>query len=461
MTGARSLPPGYEVVRELGAGGFGEVLLARQVSLGRLVAIKRIHGFVLAGPEALERFRREALVLAGTSHPHVVKVYDFHRTQDDALLVMEYVHGEPLCDVLEDGRLPATRALVVLRDIADALRAAGERGVVHRDIKPANVFVTPDGHAKLGDFGLARIVSDPSVFRTVIGQASGTPAYFAPELSQGAGEPDRCSDAYSFAVMAYEMLTGRQPFTGEGAIAIIAAHWTQVPPPPEDVVPGFPRAAAVALAEGMAKDPSVRPLPHQLVERMEAVPAVAWPAPPPRPARTDRDGAQHRRSDPTMRGQLPPPLPGAPPRSGGEATPRSPRSRWLLPSVVASVVVALGATLGVLLLPATTETELAVEGVDVRVSQISATSTCPAAEYEFTAVISTNGAAGTIDLSWTRPDGQSTAAQQVRVAEHQSQVTAQLRFDVSGSRPLEGRAVLHLLEPNAQDADSPQISYAC
>ena len=165
----RPLPAGYELVHVLGSGGFGEVVLARQTSLNRLVAIKRIHAYALAEADALERFRREARVLAALDHRAIVRVYDFRRDSADATLIMEYVDGDTLSEHIERGSLPASAALTILRDVAEALHTAAAEGVVHRDVKPDNVFVLRSWRAKLGDFGLARIVSDPSVFRTAGG----------------------------------------------------------------------------------------------------------------------------------------------------------------------------------------------------------------------------------------------------------------------------------------------------
>ena len=281
-------------MRPLGAGGFGEVVLARHRRIGRLVAVKRIHEHALADTEAIDRFRREARVLASTNCPSVVQVYDLQVDEKGAQLVMEYVPGQSLAEMLELGPLAAADALVLLKDVADALAAMAERGIIHRDVKPGNVFVLPDGHAKLGDFGLARALTDPSAFRTAGGPAMGTPAYFPPEVSQGVSEPDARSDAYSFAVMAYEVLTGGRPFDAPDALSLITAHWHNDPKPAAAVLPGFPDAAWRILSEGLDKDPGKRLLPVTLVSRLAAVPVAAWPA-------VQRRAAALRRSDPTLR----------------------------------------------------------------------------------------------------------------------------------------------------------------
>ena len=343
----RLLPPGYEYLRTLGSGGFGEVVLATQVSVGRSVAVKRLHAPQASG-DNLDRFRREGHVLASTDHPAVVKVFDMVADQGVLFLVMEYVPGDPLSSILEHGAMPARRALVVLRDVADALSAATAVGVVHRDIKPGNVFVLPSGHAKLGDFGLARVADDGSVFRTQAGPALGTPAYYAPELSRDGAEADARSDAYAFAVMAYEMLVGRRPFEADDAIALLTAHWRLEPPDPAELVEGFPRAGADALLAGLVKEPQARLLPSELVRRLEAVPAAEWPE----PVRVSSPNRTESPAAPTVRTYA---SPAALPEAGDATGARHDTTRtrrWLL---VASAVVVLTAAVFVsvrLVLPA-------------------------------------------------------------------------------------------------------------
>ncbi len=273
---AMTPPAGYRYLRHLGAGGFGDVHLAEHVMTGRLVAIKYIQRHLLSDPEVLARFRREAQILAATDVPTVVRVYDLDTSGDPAHLVMEYVPGVTLWDLMEQAPLPAYQGLSVMRDVADALRVMAERGLVHRDIKPSNVFVLPDGRAKLGDFGLARAVADDGGFRTA-GAPAGTPAYFPPEVSSGDAEATVESDAYSFAIMVYEVLTGSRPITAPDAISLITAHWTQEPMPLTEAMPGFPASVAPVLMRALAKAPAGRPLPHELMAALDAVPADEWP----------------------------------------------------------------------------------------------------------------------------------------------------------------------------------------
>ena len=317
MTGIRPLPAAYEFVRPLGAGAYGEVVLARQRSLDRLVAIKRIRHFALTDADARERFRREGTILARLSCPSIVTVYDFVVDDAGALLVMEFVDGPTLADHIANGSLPFQAAVGVLADVADALTSAGRANVIHRDVKPGNVFVLRNGRAKLGDFGLARVVADPRIFRTASATVAGTPAYLPPEVSQRGADPDERSDAYSFAVMAFEVLTGTRPFDGDDALAVIAAHWSKTPPRADQLVQGLPRAAADALEHGLARDPARRLLPAQLAGALRSIPASEWPAQRP-------NGARHSPVPPEGSTRTAPPISvplPLPPRSA----PRHPR----------------------------------------------------------------------------------------------------------------------------------------
>jgi serine/threonine protein kinase len=430
----KDLPKGYELVRTLGAGGFGEVVLARQVSLDRMVAVKRIHAHALTSPDALERFQREGRVLAGLSHPCIVKVFDFLRDGEDAMLVMEHVDGSSLADV--EGPLSVEATLMALEDVADALAEAAGHGIAHRDVKPGNVFLLRDGHAKLGDFGLARVVSDPGMFRTADGASIGTPAYFPPETGQGLSEPDERSDAYSFAVMAYELLVGRLPYEDLPPLAMIAAHWLQEPPPPTALVPGFPLPASDALLQGLTKDPLRRPLPRELVARLRDVPANAWPAPAPR----------SRRAAPTrlVSGNAPAPTP----------LPRQPRRSWPLGLGIGALV-ATGALVGLLHSPPHLEVR------DLVVTSGTTKGTCPSATFTFTAVVTTNDGSGSVTGRWTQPNGVQRAPVTVRVAKGTGRATTALAFTVTGQRPFQGRAEFRLIRPKALSAQSPQTTYNC
>lgn len=456
MTGrSGSLPPGYRFERTLGAGGFGEVVLATQVSIGRQVAIKQLHG-VRGSSDDVSRFRREGRALAAVDHPAIVRVYDLIDHDGVVYLVMEHVPGDPLSRILDGGALPAAAAVTVLRDVADALDAAAAVGIVHRDVKPGNVFVLPSGRAKLGDFGLARITDDAAVFRTAAGPAMGTPAYFAPELSRDGAEPDARSDAYAFAVMAFEALVGSRPFDAEDLIALITAHWRLAAPDPRTLVPGFPPAAADALLEGLAKDPDRRLPASALVDRIARVPQESWPAPPRRvPAAAAAEGPAPE----TVRVLTPP----EPPVGTASADSRRSRrrgagvGRWLLAGagLIALLVGAgfLAARVG------SDPAPLHVDSVVVDADPAAVGLRCPRAEVVFVATVSTSGQRGEIRYQWTRPDGSASepAAMEVDGA-GEARVTAQL--SIRGQRPIDGDMTFAVLAPNEASA-STRVSYRC
>jgi serine/threonine protein kinase len=448
-------PPGYEFVQALGSGGFGDVYLARHLTLGRLVAVKEIAPHALADPDNIERFRREARVLAATHVASVVKVYDLDTTHDPAFLVMEYVPGGTLAELIATGPLRADQAIHLLGDVASALQAMAAQGLVHRDIKPDNVFVLPGGGAKLGDFGLARALVADSTFRTGGGAPVGTPAFFPPEVSQGLAEPDHHSDAYSFAVMAYQVLTGSLPYDAPDAISMITAHWRLQPRHPADALPGMPAAAADALLAGMSKVPTERPLPHQLVEELRRVPPGEWPS----------ITATNTAPSPATRGvttvATPAPWSGPTPAPPVEPTEHR-RRRW--PSRAALVigvlaVAAAGIAGWTLLDPLAGPDRLDVRAVELEVEP-GPTGTCPRAEFTFVATVRTNGAGGTLNVSWTRPDGESLPSRSVTLPEGQRDLRTELAYTFRGSEPLTGRAEVHI--GGADEGSAAQtVEYTC
>src|SRR5215469_8232502 len=210
----------YEIVAPIGAGGMGEVYLARDTRLGRKVAVKVLPAAFGRDRERLGRFAREAKVLASLNHPNIAAIYDFEDSADVPVLVMELVEGPTLADLLSRSPMPLTETLPIAKQICEALEYAHERGIVHRDLKPANVKMTPDGTVKLLDFGLAKafdtetISGDPAGSPTLTldstraGMILGTAGYMSPE--QARGKPvDKRADIWAFGVVLYEMLTGR------------------------------------------------------------------------------------------------------------------------------------------------------------------------------------------------------------------------------------------------------------
>lgn len=200
----------YRIREELGRGGMGVVYLAEDVRLGREVALKALPAAVAAQPELRERLRREARAAATISHPSVAVVYALEELDDHLFMASEYVKGETLRSVIARGPLPPDRARRIARDIASALSAAHDAGVIHRDLKPENVLIKPDGTVKVVDFGIAQVEGAELSRLTRTGFALGTPAYMAPEQLLG-GHVDGRADIYAWGVLLSEMLSGRHP----------------------------------------------------------------------------------------------------------------------------------------------------------------------------------------------------------------------------------------------------------
>jgi tRNA A-37 threonylcarbamoyl transferase component Bud32 len=245
----------YVLGEAIGRGGAATVYRAHQPSLGRDVAIKVLRHD--ADPQFARRFAREARAIAALQHPNILPVYDFGEHDGLQYLVMRYVPGgRTLREALADGPLDLSAALHLMARLLDALAYAHAQGVVHRDIKPGNVLLPSPDWPLLADFGIARLGGDTQQL-TLAGQAIGTPDYMSPE--QATGRPtDARSDIYSAGVMLYEMLTGRAPFRGEGALAVVAQHVNQPPPPPRLFAPQLPAAVEAALLRALAKDPAER-----------------------------------------------------------------------------------------------------------------------------------------------------------------------------------------------------------
>ncbi len=224
----------YVIAAPVGAGGMGEVYRARDTRLDRDVAIKVLPEQMARDKERILRFEREAKLLASLNHPHIAHIHGFEESDGKKFLVLEYVEGETLSQRLKRGPLPIEEALEVGKQIAEALEAAHEKGVVHRDLKPGNVMVRPDGTVKVLDFGLARAMADDASGAVTVGDSPtitanytrpgvvlGTAAYMSPE--QARGRPlDRRTDIWSFGCVLFECLTGIGPFAGETTTDVIA-----------------------------------------------------------------------------------------------------------------------------------------------------------------------------------------------------------------------------------------------
>jgi beta-lactam-binding protein with PASTA domain/predicted Ser/Thr protein kinase len=246
----------YAVVSRLARGGMSTVYLAVDQRLDREVALKVLHPHLAADESFLGRLGREAKAAARLSHPHVVGVLDQGNDGNTAYLVMEYIKGHTLRDVLRDrGALPPRLALALIDPVVEGLGAAHAAGFIHRDVKPENVLIADDGRIKIGDFGLARAVTSS----TSTGALIGTVAYISPELVLGRPADER-SDVYSVGIMLYEMLTGRQPFEGDVPIQVAYQHVNGTVGPPSALVPGLAGEVDELVQWCTANDPENRPV---------------------------------------------------------------------------------------------------------------------------------------------------------------------------------------------------------
>lgn len=260
--GKRMLGDRYEIGAVIGRGGMAEVHEARDLRLGRKVAIKILRPDLARDPSFQARFRREAQSAASLNHPNIVAVYD---TGEDILIgengesvvvpyiVMEYVDGMTLRQLLASGRrLLPERALEITAGVLSALDYAHRHGIVHRDIKPANVMLTRTGDVKVMDFGIARALNDAGTTMTSAQAVMGTAQYLSPEQARGE-VVDARSDLYSTGVLLYELLTGTPPFTGESAVAIAYQHVSEMPIPPSQVDDGVSAEVDAVDLRALAK----------------------------------------------------------------------------------------------------------------------------------------------------------------------------------------------------------------
>jgi serine/threonine protein kinase len=246
----------YEVGRLLGAGGMAEVFEGRDRLLARRVAIKVLQLQFARDPSFLIRFKREAQAAASLSHPNIVGVYDTGSEDGTHFIVMEYVDGRTLKEVIRaEGPLYPERAAEICADVCSALVAAHARGLIHRDIKPGNVMLTPDGKVKVMDFGIARATTSETITQTAA--VVGTAQYISPEQAQGQAVDYR-SDIYSLGCCLYEMLTGTVPFTGATPVAIAYRHVREDPTPPRMLNADVPAPLEAICLKAMAKLPDNR-----------------------------------------------------------------------------------------------------------------------------------------------------------------------------------------------------------
>ncbi|XVQ06816.1 protein kinase domain-containing protein [Spirillospora sp. CA-255316] len=256
----------YRLVEVLGRGGFGEVWRATDLLKDRGVAIKFLGREVAeSGPVWLGKFKQEARIAVRLEHPGITRVDDFGEYDGQWYLVMELLHGETLAAELAryPGGLPVERARSVIAQVAEALAAAHEAGVVHRDLKPANVMALAGDRVKICDFGIARW-QDAATSQTLRGRLTGTPLYMSPEQWRG-GDIDHRADLYSLGCVLYALLTGRPPFAGESLPVLMARHLSADPPPLRRIRPDIPADLDRLVGDLLAKDPAARPATAEAV----------------------------------------------------------------------------------------------------------------------------------------------------------------------------------------------------
>lgn len=323
----------YRLQRLIATGGMGQVWEGVDSRLGRRVAIKVLKAEYSTDSEFVERFRAEARTVAMLNHPGIAGVYDYGETDIDgegrtAYLVMELVNGEPLNSVIKrTGRLSLRHALDMLEQTGRALQVAHSAGLVHRDVKPGNILITPTGQVKLTDFGIAKAVDAAPVTQT--GMVMGTAQYIAPEQALG-HDATAASDVYALGVVGYEAVSGKRPFTGDGALTVAMKHIKENPPPlPADLPPnvrelieitlvknpgmryksGGPFADAVAAVRAGRRPPRPNATPSIGRAAPTAVPAATQARPVAEPtgrapaptSRTRATGNHHRSAPPPRR----------------------------------------------------------------------------------------------------------------------------------------------------------------
>lgn len=255
MIGTRLGP--YEILEEIGKGGMATVFRAYQPSIGRYVAIKVIHRAIATDDRAVERFQREARLIARLEHPHLLPVYDYDGAHEPPYIVMRYLEGGTLKDVVDKGALPVVDTSYLLRQISSALDYAHRQSVIHRDIKPSNIMIDYDGNGFLMDFGIARL-STSGEGLTQTGFAVGTPGYMAPEQGMGMDSIDHRADIYALGVMVFQMITGKMPYSAETPLGVVMKHINDPVPSARAINPQLPEVLDAALMRAMAKKPEDR-----------------------------------------------------------------------------------------------------------------------------------------------------------------------------------------------------------
>jgi serine/threonine protein kinase/tetratricopeptide (TPR) repeat protein len=259
MIGSRLGP--YEIIEEIGSGAMATVYRAYQPTMDRYVAVKAIDASHVRDDEAVARFQREARLIARLEHVHILPVHDFDGAHDPPYIVMRYLEGGTVRDVLAQGPLPLDETAYLIQQIGSALHYAHRQGIVHRDVKPANVLIDTEGNAFVSDFGIARILDESAPkgkSLTMTGSSVGTPAYMAPEQIQGQTQVDERVDIYALGALLFEMVTGELPFQGPNLVQLLYQHLNDPVPDPRTLRPELPPTLGSVIQQAMAKAPQDR-----------------------------------------------------------------------------------------------------------------------------------------------------------------------------------------------------------
>ncbi len=246
----------YQLERKIGGGGMAIVYKARDLVLNRPVAVKVLRPQFGTDEDFVNRFRREAQAVASLSHPNIVSVYDVGQEEDTYFMVMEYVEGQTLKDLInQQGALPVAEAVRIAVQVCDALDHAHQNKIIHRDIKPHNILIGNNGRVKVTDFGIARAVTSATITHT--GSVLGSVHYFSPEQARG-GVTQEKSDIYSLGIVLYEMVTGQLPFSGDSPISVALKHLQEPLPHPREINPNIPQSVENVILRALVKDPLLR-----------------------------------------------------------------------------------------------------------------------------------------------------------------------------------------------------------
>src|SRR5213594_5216099 len=300
----------YEIKSQLGAGGMGEVYLARDTKLDRKVALKVLPSKVASNQDRMSRFVQEAKAAAALNHPNIAHVYEIDEVDGQHFIAMEFIDGQTLRECIQGRQTDLRKLLRYLQHVAEGLAKAHAAGIVHRDLKPDNIMITRDGHAKILDFGLAKLIEpqpmpggDSSEVATVVmrqhsspGTVMGTVSYMSPEQAQGkTKEIDQRSDIFSFGCILFEAATGRKPFEGESIIKSLHMVVYEPAPPLADFNPSAPPELQRIVRRCLAKDPderyqSIKEVAIELKELRRELKGSGIDSTVPPPARSETTG---------------------------------------------------------------------------------------------------------------------------------------------------------------------------